>query len=118
MRFLLDAGVPRAIQNFLEKLGYDALRLSQTKLWNATDEKIFSWAQKENRIIVTRDKGFGDIRNYPLGKHAGIIVIKDPNLSAVKITEIFGRAWAELKQEDFEHNLIIVDRKKVRLRKP
>jgi len=117
MRFLLDAGVPRTIQNFLETLGFDALRLSQTKLWNATDEKVFSWAQKENRIIVTRDKGFGDIRSYPPGKHAGIIIIKDPNLSAAKIAEIFRSAWAEMKRADFERNLIIIDRKKVRLRK-
>ena len=33
-------------------------------------------ATSERRLIVTLDRGFGDIRLYPPGTHAGVLVLR------------------------------------------
>lgn len=118
MKFLLDAGVPRSIQDFLVREGFDTLRLAQTKLFAATDKEVFSFAQKEVRVLITRDKGFGDIRLYPPGSHHGIILIRDPNLSARKITKIFEEAWTAIPREELQGSIIVITQRGVRIRRP
>ena len=118
MKFLLDGGVPRSIQDYLSQAGFDVLRLVQVNLADATDEQVFSFAQKEKRVLITRDKDFGNLNDYPLGAHKGIIVIRDPNLSAKKIRQVFEKAWLELKTEDISGSLIVITQKKVRIRRP
>lgn len=118
MKFLLDGGVPRSIQDYLVQAGFDVLRLVQVNLADATDEQVFSFAQRENRVLITRDKDFGNLDDYPLGTHEGIIVIRDPNLNAKKIRWVFEKAWSELRAEDIPGSLIIITQKKVRIRRP
>jgi predicted nuclease of predicted toxin-antitoxin system len=118
MRFLLDGGVPRSIQDFLVGEGLETLRLAQTKLFAAADKEVFSFAQREGYILITRDKGFGDIRSYPPGNHHGIILIRDPNLDARKITKIFEEAWAVIPHEELQGSIVIITQRGVRIRKP
>jgi hypothetical protein len=42
----------------------------------------------EARLIITLDRGFGDIRRYPPGTHAGILVLRvdDQSLPGVRAT--------------------------------
>ncbi|MCL5772959.1 MAG: DUF5615 family PIN-like protein [Firmicutes bacterium] len=117
MKFLLNGGVPRSIQDFLLAEGFDALRISQVGLSSAIDSKVFAFAQNEGRIIITRDKGFGDITSYPPGTHEGIIVIRDPNLGAGRITDIFKGAWAAVPHKDFAGSIAVITARGVRLRK-
>jgi len=86
-------------------------------LLDASDARIFSFAQKQGRILITRDKGFGNLSEYPLGTHNGIIVIRDPNLTAAKITRIFRQAWSQLDEHQVQGSLVIISRKKVRIRR-
>lgn len=118
MKFLLNGGVPRSIQNFLTSQGLDVIRLVQTDLFASPDEKVFSFAQSEGRILITRDKGFGDIRIYPPGTHQGIIVIRDLNLSSEQICEIFKEAWSVISEQEIKGYLVVINQRGVRIKKP
>ena len=69
--------MPRATTGLLRSLDIDAIDARDAGLKGAIDVKIFEYAQKEGRIIITRDKEFGNILKYPLGSHCGIIVGKN-----------------------------------------
>jgi predicted nuclease of predicted toxin-antitoxin system len=43
---------------------------------SASDAAIAGYAQSHRRTLVTRDFDFADIRNYPPGDYAGIIVLQ------------------------------------------
>jgi hypothetical protein len=46
-----------------------------------------SWTQpvKRDRLLLTLDRGFGDIRKYPPGTHTGIIVLRLDDQSASSV---------------------------------
>ena len=46
------------------------------------------FALKESRCIVSLDSDFADIRNYPPGSHAGIIVLKLKYASSENVAKV------------------------------
>lgn len=61
MRFLGDMGVADSTMHWLKSKGHDVKHLRDEGLQRLPDDDIFAKAQRENRIILTFDLGFGDI---------------------------------------------------------
>lgn len=61
MRLLLDQDVYAATARFLAELGHDIVGAAQIGLSRASDEHLLEVAQKEERILVTRDRDFGTL---------------------------------------------------------
>jgi hypothetical protein len=40
------------------------------------DTELWRRIQTESRFLVTADKGFADIRSYPPGTHAGVMLLR------------------------------------------
>ena len=59
MRLLLDQDVYAVTARFLASLGHDVAEVGQTRLSQATEEHLLAIAQKQGRIVVTRDRDFG-----------------------------------------------------------
>jgi len=59
-------------------MGHDAVHVRHVGLSFRADTDTFVFAQRERRILLTRDLGFGDSRPYSLGSHAGVIVLRAP----------------------------------------
>ncbi|MBE0448503.1 MAG: DUF5615 family PIN-like protein [Actinobacteria bacterium] len=115
-KFLLDAGVPRSIQQFLESQGYSVTHVADIGLISATDQEIYQHAKGGRFVLITRDKDFGSMLDYPAGD-VGVIIIRDLNLSAPEISDLFKDAWAKIAEEKLTGSLITIDRNKVRIRK-
>ncbi len=67
MKFLADVNIPQSVILFLSKAGYDVLDIKKKSL-KLTDTEIVSIAKKENRTILTRDKDFIALTQYPQSK--------------------------------------------------
>jgi predicted nuclease of predicted toxin-antitoxin system len=61
MRFLLDQDVYALTASFLIDAGHDVILVAQLGLSQASDEEILRTAQKENRILITRDRDYGNL---------------------------------------------------------
>jgi len=116
MRFLLDANLPRSLAARLEERGHEVVDIRDIAPPGIEDEEIFRIAQEQNRVIITQDLGFGDILRYPLGTHAGIVVIRLRNVRPKALVEIVSRA-VEALPDDFAGSLAIVEPGRVRLRR-
>jgi len=85
---------------------------------SADDNVIACHARENTFCLITRDKDFGDIRNYPPGDYGGIIVLDLPDdfrtTDVLRLLEVF------LSREDWlEHlpeRLAIVEPSRVRFR--
>lgn len=73
MKFLVDAQLPRRIVQRLKEMGYDAVHTLDLPAANRTpDAEIVAAAEKEQRVVVTKDADFvhsflsctGVCRNY------------------------------------------------------
>lgn len=59
MKFLVDAQLPRRFARWLRARGFDAIHTLEMPEANATpDEKVIERADREQRIVVTKDDDF------------------------------------------------------------
>ena len=101
----------------MRNLGFDVQRIQELEMTGADDDKVFEKAKDLKVVLVTNDKGFGDIRQYPPSSHCGMIVLKmapDP----VHVRQVHETLKQLLKREErFEGALFIVDTHKYRVRR-
>ena len=75
MKFLADEGIDRSIVNELRALGFDVFYVIED-VRSLDDDILLQIARDENRILITRDKDFGELV-FRLNKaHAGVILIR------------------------------------------
>ena len=77
MKFLLDQSVERRIAPFLRNLGHDVKIVALDFPPGISDEEVLAHAYKEQRIVITNDKGdFGELIFRSLHPHAGAILFR------------------------------------------
>ncbi len=67
MRFLVDANLPLSVAPRIRALGHEATDVREIAMGNADDGVVARHARENAFCLITRDKDFGDIRNYPPG---------------------------------------------------
>ena len=78
LRFLVDVGVGMGIEKYLRKEGYDtkAVREIDSRM---EDEEIIRTAVRENRMVVTMDKDFGELVYHASMRHCGVLLLRLEN---------------------------------------
>lgn len=114
MRFLVDENIHADIVVWLRSLGQDVLYAAEV-LARTPDDDLLDIARREDRILVTDDKDFGElVYRRRLASH-GIVLIR---LSTGSIDERLRRlreVWREIESHGAGHFTVIGD-KKVRIR--
>jgi predicted nuclease of predicted toxin-antitoxin system len=76
VKFKIDENLPVEATEILRGFGFVADTVGDEDLSGADDETVARTSRSENRILVTLDLDFANIRAYPPGEHAGIIVLR------------------------------------------
>jgi len=76
MKFLTDENIAASVVQLLQTHGHEVKVVQHAGLTGAEDDFLIRLAIKEERIIVTHDKDFGDILRYPLKEHSGVVLIR------------------------------------------
>lgn len=76
MKFFADQDIYLVTINYLKSLGYDILKASDVGLQRALDEEILRYAYEHQRVLITRDKGFGALVFLNYQKHSGVILLR------------------------------------------
>ena len=87
MKFKLDENLPVSSAAILTSAGHDVDTVAQEGLIGALDRHVAAAATAAGRILVSLDRGLGDIRAYPPGSHAGIVVLRLTDQSAASATK-------------------------------
>lgn len=103
----------------LRDAGYVVEDARDVGLRGQSDERVFAYAQARQAILVTADKGFANTLTYPLGTHAGIVVVRIPaQLPTRIVNQELLRVLGALRHEDLAGALVIVELGRVRIRRP
>ncbi len=76
MKLKLDENLPASAAAILQTAGHDVDTVISEDLKGAPDPDVVAAATAAGRILVSLDRGLGDIRAYPPGSHAGIVVLR------------------------------------------
>ena len=118
VKFLIDEDMPRSTANTLKDNGYEIIDVRDCGLRGKTDREIFEFAIKENLVILTGDLGFGNLLKFPIGSHWGIVIVHFPNDTPIPLlNEQIIKGFKSLMENDFHKNLIILEPKKIRIRR-
>jgi len=116
VRFKTDENLPEETSVILRHAGYDAHSVRDEALTGASDQDLMARADAENRILVTLDLDFADIRAYSPGEHAGIIVFRLHSQANPIVLEYVERVLLTLSARDRRGELWIVERNRIRFR--
>ncbi len=115
MKFLADEGVDRSIVETLRKSGYDVYYvIEETR--SLTDDEILTFAAHESRILLTRDKDFGELVFRLRKPHAGIILIRLEGYSTDVRSKIVDTIIQKHKDE-LANAFTVIQPKVVRIRR-
>lgn len=115
MRFLADEGVDISIVRKLRALGFDVFYVIE-EVRSLDDDELLQIAYSENRILITRDKDFGELV-YRLNKlHTGIILIRLEGYLTYERSEITCNAIVE-HQEELKGAFTVIQPNAVRIRR-
>ena len=78
MRFKLDENLPLEIIPVLRQAGQEADSVHDEGLTGAPDPELLLRMKEEHRILLTMDKGIGDVRTYRPDQYAGIVLFRPP----------------------------------------
>ena len=78
MKFLLDESAEARIGVFLTAHGHDATRIGRDYPKSLPDEEVLALAHREQRILITNDKDFGELVFHKHHPHAGVIFFRFP----------------------------------------
>lgn len=116
MKFKLDENLPELVRESLSALGHDAHTVADEGLAGTQDETVLKACVAEDRILLTLDLDFSDIRAYPPGSYPGIWILR-PSRQTFKAIESLVQAGVRLSAvERVGGQLWVIDEKRIRIR--
>lgn len=76
MKVKLDENITVAAKDLFEAHGHQCETVADEGLTGAADAKLIERCRSEQRMLVTFDLGFGDVRSYPPAEHTGIVLLR------------------------------------------
>ena len=73
MRIFVDENIPSKTVSVLRDMAHDVKDIRGTPDEGMSDEALWKIVQRENRLLITTDKGFSAYRNE---SHNGILIIR------------------------------------------
>ena len=89
IKFIVDAQLPKSLSDFLKLRGFDSIHTLDLPEKNSTkDEQIVRLANKEKRVVISKDSDFLEsylVRSEP----EKLIIVKTGNIPNNMLLEIF-----------------------------
>ena len=115
LKFLVDVGVGKKVEDFLYKNGYDILSVRKLNP-RMSDSEVIDIAAKDNRIVITMDKDFGELIYNSGLIHKGILLLRTENCSGDKKVKILSEILINYSSE-LEENFCVFSKDRLRIRR-
>lgn len=116
MKFKLDENLPLEAIEIFQSAGFDTASVLGQSLGGQSDARITSICHAENRILVTLDLDFADIRTYPPHDSPGIIILRMVKQTKPGILALLKRLVKTLPTTVCQKQLWIVEKERIRIR--
>lgn len=118
MKVKTDEDLPPAVTARLREAGHDAVGVLEQRMGGWKDPALWDALQAEGRVLVTSDKGFGDIRAYPPGTHEGILVLRPDEDGIRPLVELADLVLSRTRLEDLARAVSVATPRGIRTRRP
>ena len=118
MKLKLDENLSRHLKPVLAALGHDVLTAADENLLSRPDTEIARAASIEERMVLTLDVEFADLRKYPPGSHPGIILFRPLSLGPLSVNRFVADFVGSADLRRLAGCVAVVEPGRVRVRCP
>lgn len=116
MKFLLDQDVYAVTARFLSDLGHDVLTVAAIGLSRASDIELLKAAQEQQRILVTRDRDFGNLV-FVHGLTVGVIYLRILPSTQHAVHQELARVLEEHPESELRRAFVVAEAGRHRFRR-
>jgi hypothetical protein len=118
--FLVDASLPRATGDLIRAHGHQATDVRDIGMGTARDQDIAEHARINQLAIISIDRDFGNVVQYPPADYHGLVVIRPPDGATIaRILSLAERFLTDGKVvANLTGRLVVVEPGRIRCRPP
>jgi predicted nuclease of predicted toxin-antitoxin system len=117
LKLKADENISARVIQLLRERGHDVATVPDEHLVGATDRSLAEAAASEDRILITLDRGFADVRRPP-GTHPGIVEVHARDLRPSLILTLVSTFLATHPFDDFIGCNVVIEPGALRTRQP
>ena len=118
MRMKLDESLPCELADQLSKFGHDVDTSPSEGLEGSDDLTLWLAAQSAQRLLITQDLDFSDIRRFTPGTHQGVFLIRLKNPSRLNLIDRVLHVCQHHDADSWTGCFVVATDRKVRVRAP
>lgn len=115
LKVLADECIHKDLILSLRKAHINVKTAADLNIATKTDDEIFKACVKTKRVLLTFDRGFGDIFRFDISKSPGVVIILIAHIQKDEILKIAKSFFSQTKVTDLKGNLAIISKNKIRL---
>ena len=117
MKLKTDENLGRSAVELLRAAGHDVETAIEEGLQGASDIRVFRTCFRERRILLTLDRGFGQVLRFRAGKTAGIVILTvPPKFSITTLRERLNDFLRAAEHRSVEGEVWVVEPGRLRIR--
>lgn len=117
MRIKVDEDLPNLVVKLLNDSGYSAIGVLDQNMGGWKDPELWEAVQTEQRLLITADKGFADIRRYPPSSHAGVMLLRPDEDGIRPMLELLERVLTNYDLTTLAGAVTVVNSQSIRVRR-
>jgi predicted nuclease of predicted toxin-antitoxin system len=118
VKFKLDENLPASAASVLAAAGHDVDTVPAEHLAGRPDHDIVAASTAAERVLISLDVGLGDIRAYPPGSHAGILILRLADQSATTVIKAIEDLASLAQPASLAGTVAVLQRGLLRIRHP
>jgi predicted nuclease of predicted toxin-antitoxin system len=118
LKLKLDENIPASARSRLAQLGHDVDTVLDESLGGSVDSEVWGAAQREQRLLVTQDLDFSDIRQFAPGTHYGILLVRLPDNEQWRIADFLVGWFSSHEVDGWSRCFVVATVNRIRVRRP
>ena len=116
MKIALDENVCLRLARELQQDGHDVVAVAELKQRGYSDDRLWSMACDEKRLLITRDYHFTNPLRFDPSRCLGIIFVRHGNLKASDEAALVRSFLAAHSLDEYRGHLVSISKHEVRVR--
>ena len=115
MEFLIDADLPNSTVEPFHNEGFETVHVREVDLGTAPDEEVSAYADRNDYVLITRDRDFGNPL-LPQTIQAGVVILKLHNYSPGDLRARLTEFLKNVELSEIRHSVVVVENSRYRIR--
>ncbi len=112
---LVDECVHKDVIDALKQAGLDVVSVGELGLRSSSDDQIFQEAIELQRVLLTFDRGFGNVFAFDIGASEGVVIVLVGQYVREEIVSTISQFFSQVHPGRVKGKLVIVGKNRVRI---